>query len=322
MKILVTGGLGFIGHHVVRLLENHNHQCFIVDNTTDYGFIPADELSYLIAERKSRIKSEVYLADIVDSHRVNEIFEQIGNIDIIIHLASFPRQKVVAANPKLAADVMCSGLINLLEAARNFKVSKFVYISSSMVYGDFDCGVTETAVCKPQGQYGIMKLMGEHLVQDYARQGHFEHVIIRPSAVYGEYDVEDRVVSKFMLSAIRNQTIQVRGAEEILDFTHVSDTANGIFLSTVSTCATGIFNITHSDIYPWTLMAAAQKCCSIASGGKIVVADRDLNFPRRGRLNIDRARQLLAYNPVVPVNKGFRQYYDWFISSSFWKDRV
>jgi serine protease Do len=104
----------------------------------------------------------------------------------------------------------------LLEETKRHKIPKFVYISSSMVYGDFDNDVTEDYNCRPQGQYGIMKLMGEHLVKDYTRRGCFDHVIIRPSAVYGEYDVEDRVVSKFMTMAMRGETLKVKGADEVL----------------------------------------------------------------------------------------------------------
>jgi len=73
-----------------------------------------------------------------------------------------------------------------------------------------------------------MKLAGEHLVKDYSRRGCFTHTIIRPSAVYGELDVEDRVIAKFMLTAMRDGTLNVNGANETLDFTYVEDAADGI----------------------------------------------------------------------------------------------
>jgi len=98
-------------------------------------------------------------------------------------------------------------------------------LAQALVYGDFESGVTEDVECHPQGQYGIMKYMGEKLVEDYARRTGMEYVIIRPSAVYGEWDVNDRVVSKFALSALRGEELVVRGANERLDFTHVLDTA-------------------------------------------------------------------------------------------------
>ena len=253
MKILVTGAAGFIGHNVVRFLEQQGHEVFGIDSKTDYGFIPRAELDYLFKERCQRIQALPHVIDIRDSAKVKQ-FVGMFNIQCVIHLASFPRQKVVEQNPAVASEVMSTGLINLLEAAVTHRVKKFVYISSSMVYGDFENNVTEDALCNPIGQYGIMKYMGEKLVQDYSRKFAFDYTIIRPSAVYGELDVEDRVVSKFILSAIREEPIVPRGQDEVLDFTHVDDVALGIAQATASEATTNkIYNLTRSG-QPHTLL--------------------------------------------------------------------
>jgi nucleoside-diphosphate-sugar epimerase len=192
-----------------------------------------------------------------------------------------------------------------------------------MVYGDFDCGVYETAQCNPRGQYGIMKYMGEKLVQDYTDRGRFDHVIVRPSAVYGEYDVEDRVVSKFILAAIRGETLKVNGPNEVLDFTHVEDTAMGIVCAaTASAAINKTFNITHSDARRWTLYDAAQLCVNIAGNGRIEERNRDLAFPSRGRLSIESAVRTIGYHPKVGVEDGFRRYYRWFKESEYWQTRL
>lgn len=209
MKILVTGGLGLIGHNVVNNLEALGHDVIITDTCTTYGIIPQDELAYLMDERTKKIKTDyIYNFDIADPGTMKKLFE-CHKIDMVLHLASFPRQKVVNANPQLGSRTMSEGLLNLLEISAKNNVKKFLYISSSMVYGDFTDDVTEDAVCKPQGQYGIMKLAGEWLVKDYTRktQGAMSHCIIRPSAVYGPLDVEDRVIAKFMLTAMRGGTL-------------------------------------------------------------------------------------------------------------------
>ena len=311
MKFLVTGGAGFIGHNVVRILESQGHECIIIDTCTDYGFIPREELTYLISERIKRINSRVRQIDIREGQFVDTIFKTYKP-DVVIHMASFPRQKVVEQNPLLASDVMSNGLINLLEKSKDHKVKKFVYISSSMVYGDFTADVDESAVCKPIGQYGIMKYMGEKLVEDYSRRGCFEHVIIRPSAVYGEWDVEDRVVSKFMTKAMRGETLKVNGPDEVLDFTYVEDTAQGIVLAATKDCANGnVYNITRSEQRQWNLKDAAELAIKIAGQGGLEVAPRDLSFPKRGRLDISRAQRDLGYSPTVNVEQGFRRYYDW-----------
>lgn len=312
MKILITGGAGFIGHNVVRILELQGHECIIVDTQTDYGFVPKVELDYLNNARLTRIQTKVSKVDIRDSKPINDIFKSFKP-DIVIHMASFPRQKVVSENPILASDVMTNGLITLLEASKKANVKKFVYISSSMVYGDFDTDVTEDAVCNPIGQYGIMKYMGEKLVEDYSRQGFIEHTIIRPSAVYGEWDVEDRVVSKFMTKAMRGETLKVKGADEVLDFTYVEDTAMGIVLAATKDSANGkIYNITRSDKKQYTLKDAAEIAIKIAGKGSLELAERDLSFPKRGRLDITRAIDDLGYNPQVGVEEGFRRYYNWY----------
>jgi nucleoside-diphosphate-sugar epimerase len=320
MRAFITGGAGFIGHNVVRFLEQQGVECFGVDNRTNYGFIPQDELTYLFKERLSRIRSTPLVGDI----RHDDIRMRVGtfNCNTIIHLASFPRQKVVSQNPVLASEVMATGLINLLEAAASHHVKRFVYISSSMVYGDFENDVNENAICNPIGQYGIMKYMGEKLVEDYARQHGFEYVIIRPSAVYGEYDVEDRVVSKFMLSAMRGETLKVKGAGEVLDFTYVEDAAMGIVQAAMSAqAANKIYNITRSDQTLVTLKDAAELAINIAGRGQLEIQDRDLAFPKRGRLSIDRAVADFGYNPTVNVEEGFCRYYEWFQKSSYWQKK-
>jgi nucleoside-diphosphate-sugar epimerase len=312
VKYLVTGGAGFIGHNVVRLLESQGHECVVIDTCTDYGFIPKEELTYLIDNRLKRINARIRKIDIREGTFVDTIFKTYEP-DVVIHMASFPRQKVVEQNPLLASDVMSTGLINLLEKSKQHKVKKFVYISSSMVYGDFTTDVLEAHPCKPQGQYGIMKLMGEKLVEDYHRLGAFEYTIIRPSAVYGEWDVEDRVVSKFMTMAMRGETLRVKGADEVLDFTYVEDTAQGIVLAATNDRANSkVYNITRSDEKQYTLKDAAELAIKIAGKGDLIVADRDLSFPRRGRLSIMKAQRDLDYTPQVDVEQGFQRYYDWY----------
>jgi nucleoside-diphosphate-sugar epimerase len=322
MRFIVTGGAGFIGHNVVRQLEALGHECFVLDSVTDYGFVNREELDYLNRERNARKRAGTAHIDLRDHRAVNDFFLTFAErTDAVIHLASFPRQKVVGQNPILASEVMSTALVNLLEQTRIHRIPKFVYISSSMVYGDFADDVTEDYNCQPQGQYGIMKLMGEHLVKDYTRRGCFDHVIIRPSAVYGEYDVEDRVVSKFMLSAMRGETLKVNGANETLDFTYVEDAAAGIVGATLSpTAMNGTYNITKS--HSTTLLEAASLAIKIAGKGKVEVRDKDADFPSRGALCIDAARRDFGFDPKVDVEEGFRRYHDWFKSSPFWQQKI
>lgn len=322
-NILVTGGLGFIGHNVVKELQDNDYHCVVVDSCTDYGLIPQDELGHLYIERKKRINpnTPIHYVDIANTSGIRDIFDSY-NFDIVIHTAAFPRQKVVNANPMAGSRSMSEGLLNLLENSVRTNVSKFVYISSSMVYGDFEDNVKEDASCNPQGQYGIMKLAGEWLVRDYTRKtsGAMSHVIIRPSAVYGPYDVDDRVVSKFMLAAINGNELKVNGATEALDFTFVTDTASGIVGAALSDNANNkTYNITRGESH--TLLDAAKLSVDISDNGSIIVGDRDINFPSRGALNIDAARNDFGYDPKVNFREGLKLYYDWLINDKFFRNR-
>jgi nucleoside-diphosphate-sugar epimerase len=189
-----------------------------------------------------------------------------------------------------------------------------------MVYGDFQDQVTEDYVCRPIGQYGIMKLTGEDIVKDYHRRGAFDYAIIRPSAVYGPLDVEDRVVAKFMLTAMRGGILCVNGAGETLDFTYVDDAADGI--TSAATCKANnmTYNITKS--HSVSLLQGAEMIVNIVGQGTIECRDRDADFPSRGALNIDRARSVLGYNPKIDVEEGFQKYYEWLSNSLYWQEQL
>ena len=320
MNILVTGGLGLIGHHVVNRLQDQGHIVSIMDTVTNYGIIPETELNHLIEQRIKKIKLDGYYKyDVSDREKVNKVFD-IEQPEIVIHMASFPRQKVVNANPALGSRVMSEGLLNLLEASNAYDVRKFIYISSSMVYGDFTNDVKEDAICKPQGQYGIMKLAGEWLVRDYTRRTNLTHTIIRPSAVYGPLDVEDRVISKFLLTAMSGGTLKVNGSTETLDFTYVDDAADGIVAAALSDNTDNkTYNITKSHAV--TLYEAAQMAVKLAGKGTIELREKDADFPSRGALDITAAKTDFNFAPKVDVAEGFANYYNWLTNDLYFKDK-
>lgn len=318
MKIIVTGGLGLIGHNVVQKLVQKGHEVFIIDNSTNYGIIPISEITYLIQERQKKIPGVfVYSMDVADTVAVERVIETLRP-EAIIHLASFPRQKVVNADPVLASRVMSEGLLNILECCKKYEVQRIVYTSSSMVYGDFEDFVTEEAVCKPQGQYAIMKLAGEWLIKDYTRKYGIEHTILRPSAVYGPLDVEDRVISKFLIGAMRGETLNINGKDETLDFTYVDDAAQGIVDATLSkNAANNTYNITKS--HSTTLLQAALWAVDLAGQGSINVREKDSDFPSRGALDISKAKKDFGFDPRVDAHTGFEIYYDWLLNDPYWQ---
>ena len=325
MKILVTGGLGFIGHNVVSRLEAQGHDMIIADTQSTYGIVPESEISFLVSERRKKIQTDrIYGIDIVDRDSINWLIRS-HRPETVVHLASFPRQKVVNVNAPAGSRVMSEGLLNLLEAAVANSVGRFVYASSSMIYGDFkntgEDGIDESHACRPLGQYGIMKLAGEWLVRDYTVRTRMAHTIVRPSAVYGPLDVEDRVISKFLIQAMRGQEIQVRGADELLDFTYVGDTADGIVAAAQSVNTENkTYNITRGRSR--TLLEAAQIAVNLAQQGTIRVLDPDAAFPSRGQLNISAAERDFGYAPSMDIEQGFRLYYEWLKHSVYWSPKT
>jgi nucleoside-diphosphate-sugar epimerase len=312
MRILVTGGCGFIGHQVVHKLENKNHEVLVIDNHKTYGSIPEKEISYLLDERKKYIRSEILNFDVCEFIALYSVFNSF-NPDIVIHLASYPRQKSVDLNPQEGSKTMMQGLVNILELCKD---KKFVYISSSMVYGDFKGPASENQICNPKGLYAIMKYAGEKIVEDYHYRYKMPYTIIRPSAVYGPRDVKDRVIAKFMLNAINGNPMIVKGSNEKLDFTYVEDTAEGIVLASLANFNQNIYNITRGK--GKTLLDAAKIIQQIVGKGEIILKDKDDKFPSRDTLCIDNAANDFGYSPQTNLEEGLKYYYEWLSNSIYW----
>ena len=310
MKILVTGGVGFIGHNVVARLEEEGHDVCILDNFTNYGIVPEKEMSLLHQERLSFIKTtNIHHVDIKNYNAVLNVFAECKP-DIVIHCAAFPRAKVVDQNPEEGAAVLTNGLINLLRCSEAYNVRRFVYVSSSMVYGDFELYGYEDMRCTPKGIYGILKYAGESLTRDLCERASIDYVVLRPSAVYGPRDVEDRVVSRFLTNAINDQELVVCGAEEQLDFTYVDDAVAGVVKAALSfNSSKRTYNITRSQ--GRSLLEAAELAVAIAGSGRIRMADANPRFPSRGTLSTIRAGQDFGYRGRVDIEQGFQKYYEW-----------
>ena len=321
MNILVTGGLGFIGHGVVAQLETKGHNVVVVDNRTNYDILPKDEMTYLFYERLSKLKSSlIYSTDIIDATEIDLIFKK-HQFDLVIHTASFPRQRVVNNNPALGSRTMIEGLLNLCESSSKWGVKRFVYVSSSMIYGNFQNGATEDWRARPKGQYAIMKLTGEHLVKDYNAREKFDYTIVRPSAVYGPLDVHDRVISRFMISALRGETLEVRGERDQLDFTYVDDTVDGIVATSLNeNTKNQTYNITRG--VPKTLEEAARTAIEVCGRGNVNIINRDPLYPHRGSLNIEAAMIDTEWKPNVDLRRGLENYRDWILSSSYWSKKL
>ena len=311
MKFLITGGKGFIGSKIVEMLSNDGHQVTIVDNEDTYGIMTKAQLDTLYQWRTRNWKAENILyiqGDILDRLVCLKAFSH--NPDIVIHLATYPRAKIVDNDPILGIPKVINTTTNLLWHAEKFGVRKFVYVSSSMVYGDFKDGTKEDASTKPKNIYGEAKLTGERLVKLFVKRDGLNYTIVRPSGVFGPGDMPDRVVSKFFDRAMTGKAITLHNGENKVDFTYRQDAARGIIMSALSSVANVSFNITAGNAT--SLRTLAEKIINITGSDSDIedIGNHEL-YPMRGTLDISRAKDLLGYSPEFTLEQGLESYYDW-----------
>jgi len=311
MKYLITGGLGFIGSKIIEKLTNDGHTVTCVDNTDTYDIISMIDLNKLIAWRTRNWdngKVNVIKGDLLEKDICLRAFR--SKPDIVIHLATYPRAKIVDENPMLGIPKVIDTTTNLLWHASKFETKKFVYISSSMVYGDFTDGTREDSTTKPTNIYGEAKLTGERMTKLFAQRDGLNYVIVRPSGVYGPGDLPDRVVSKFFAKAMKGEQITLHNGENKVDFTYRQDAAYGIIKAANSEVANTSFNITAGNAT--SLRTLAETIIDI-TGSNSEIKDIGMQklYPMRGTLDITRAMDLLDYQPQFSLRKGLESYYDW-----------
>jgi len=308
LKILVTGGEGFIGSWIVEKLSQMGHIVTTLDNSDTYGVIEREELDRLCQWRQRNWKRVRKISGnvIMPLDRV-----WLQKQDIVIHLASYPRAKIVNDHPEMGVENIVVGTTGMLQDCVEYGVKRFVYVSSSMIYGNFADGTTEDFKANPINIYGEAKLAGERLTQQFNRAAGLEYVIARPSGVYGAGDIPDRVLSKFFAGAMNNRNINVHDANNRVDFTYVEDTADGIIRCALEKkAANKIFNITAGSAT--SLGDAAEKIIKL-TGSKSQIKDTGQNnlYPERGTLDISQAKNLLNYQPQHNFDQGIKKYYEW-----------
>jgi UDP-glucose 4-epimerase len=309
MKILVTGGNGFIGSKLVEILSQ-KHRVSILDNDLTYGLVSSAELEkyYEYRQRNWKNVGVVLKGDVRDPDVGLRVFR--SHPDIVIHLAAYPRAKLVQDNPLEGISQIVDGTTNMLWHAEKFGVKKFVYVSSSMVYGNYRDGTCEDDDTKPINIYGEAKLMGERLTKHFAQRSGLKYNIIRPSGVYGPGDLPDRVLSKFFGAAMSNKNLYVHNGKNKVDFTYVDDTATGIAQVSLSEVYNTSFNITAGNAV--SLQTAAKMVVRVTgSKSKVIDTGRNQLYPDRGTLDISRAKKYVKYKPQCDLSTGIKKYYEW-----------
>jgi len=309
-RIFITGGAGFIGSFVARRLLEMGHEVALYDSLVSYTYPLNEVYLYHINKRMEWLKER---ARLIRGSTADHDFLRRALVDFdpqrIIHLAAMPLANMAIEYPQEAARTIVTGTMNLLEIARDLsELERVVYISSSMVYGDFvKVPAPEDHPTDPKEMYGSLKLAGELLTRAFGRLYGVDYAIVRPSAVYGMTDNNRRVLSIFLENALAGKPLIVRGADQSLDFTFVTDAAEGIIEAALHPNAAGqVFNITRGR--GRTILEVAQIIAQHIPGTQVKTEEAEAQMPSRGTLDITRANTLLGYEPKVDIEEGLATY--------------
>ena len=303
-RCLIIGGCGFIGHNVTRMCHEAGSRVEVIDTCTNYGIYPEIPHQQKILRRISRMPDvPIHRTPIEDEQAIEKIVGAFKPTTII-HLASIPVASLSITHPMMASSQMILGTVSILEAARKHQIPRMLYVSSSMVYGEFIAPTAcEDHPKEPNDVYGNLKLASERLVRSYTRIHGLEHVIIRPSAVYGPTGNETFVITKFVKAALNNEKIIIKGPDTRLDFTYVEDTARGITLAAHSPDAGNqTFNITCGNARKLTDVVEYLE--DRLGGIDVEIAPPEKDYPRRGALDIRRAKETFGYQPQHQLHAG------------------
>ena len=301
-NILITGGGGFIGTHLRRKLEEQGHKVQIIDINHPDQSAGQD----VTIEKTWATLPGWHIEDFVKALPDDE-----NDPDVIVHMAAEPNLRAVKANPEKAYKTMTMGVMNVVKRFNESTINpQFVFISSSMVYGDFKDGMKEDGNTKPKNIYGEAKLAGERFTKLFQKRDNLDYIVIRPSGVYGPGDMPDRVVSKFFEKAMKNDPITLHNGDNKVDFTYVEDTVQGIIKAATSSVANVSFNITQGNAT--SLRKLAETIIEITGSESELedIGNHDL-YPMRGTLDISRAKDLIGYEPRYELKEGLKKYYDW-----------
>lgn len=303
MNILVTGGAGFIGSHIVDTLIAQGHTVVIIDN--------------LITGQIDLInpKAIFYQEDIRDGEKVSEIIQK-HNIEVISHQAAQLDVRKSVEDPQFDAQVNIIGTINLFEAARKYGVRKIVFASSGgAIYGDTDILPTpETHPTDPISPYGIAKLVMEKYAHYYHTIYGIDYTALRYSNVYGPRQNtkgEAGVIAIFASRMLENKEVFINGdGENTRDFVFVEDVANAniaaltgdiIGAYNVGTATQSTINHVFDIIHQLTNSTVPKQ-----------YAEAKLGEQQHSCLSYDKAQQAISWTPKTDLESGLQQTVEWF----------
>lgn len=308
-SVLVTGGAGFLGAHLVRALALRGERVVAFDN-----FLTANPAN--LEDLRDRV--EVVSGDITDlSHVLRVVKEQ--RIDRIVHTAAISSAIPAIAKPALTVRVNVEGTINILEAMRLFDIRRCLHISSEETYGSFQREpADEEHPQNPLHPYAVTKMAAERLGRGYRQIFGLDVVSIRTSWVYGAGLPRTRPPKSFIENALAGRPTKLAvGGDHRVDHTYIRDFIDGALGAfDLPAHAHDVYNIAGGRAY--TMHEMAQVVRELIPGADITVGGGLLEWkpgstmPVKGALDLTRAREAFGYQPKYDLKAGLAEYLAWF----------
>lgn len=320
--ILVTGGAGFIGSHLCEALLNKGNKVIVIDNFNNY-YDPMikrrniDEIKNTV-QRNNILNNnfKVFEGDIRDKEKLDEIFNK--KIDIIVHLAAMAGVRPSIQNPKLYYDVNIMGTLNLLEKCKQCKITKFIFASSSSVYGNNKkVPFSENDnVDFPISPYAATKKSGELLLHTYHHLYNISTACLRFFTVYGPRQRPDLAIHKFTKLILEGKEIPFYGdGTTERDYTYIEDIVNGI-VSAIDLIdnhdySYEIFNIGGDHTISLKKMVQTIEA-ALGKKAKLNIMSMQPGDVNRTCADITKANRILGYRPKVNFEDGIKNFTNWY----------
>jgi UDP-glucuronate 4-epimerase len=306
MRVLVTGGAGFIGSHLCEALLDGGHAVTVLDNFDSY-YDPSIKRRNL-----ARIREGIDLVE-GDLRDASALEKALKEVDVVAHLAARPGVRASLEQPSLYVDNNVGGTQKLLEAMVHRDILRLVFASSSSVYGARASGpfMEDDLALEPVSPYAATKLSGEHLCHAAHKTWGLEVNCMRLFTVYGPRQRPEMAIHLFSRFALEGQAIPRFGSgDTVRDYTYVEDVVAGLLAAIDRPKGFRIFNLGNDNpISLDGLIGLLGK----ALGVKLqvnVLGDQPGDVPRTWA-SIERARRELDYQPAVPLEEGLGRFVDW-----------
>lgn len=301
MRVLVTGGSGFIGSHVVDRLERQGHEPRIFD------LVPSPY--------RAHGEIDTVLGDLCSPVDVRAA---VAGCDAVVHLAAVADVDLVAKDPAHADRVNVRGTQTLLDAVREHRTARFVYASTVWVYGDASTPALvdeETPLPHPKHFYTATKLAGEMYAVTYGELYDVEHTILRFGIPYGPRSRPTAVVAAFTEKALNGQPLTVAGdGTQSRRFVYVEDLAEGVVASLVPEGANRVFNLVGDEDV--SVRSIARSVREVVGEVPIVHVESRAADLKAAKVSGERARRELGWRPTTQFDDGVRRYVEWVTESA------